>query len=351
MHRLITLLALAILTTTTSLQAADPFGLSQKESQIFVNNRILATVNGKAISVIDVMKKMDMQFYKQYPQYIASAPARFQYYQAQWQGTLQEMIDKELVLADSEELKLPISHGDIRQEMENLFGPNIILSLDKVGLTYNEAWTMVEEDMRLQRMIYLRANAKAVRTVNPQAIRAAYEEFAKSSTEPESWEYSSITIRHPDPVIGAEVANFVYQQLQAKDSSLEQLQNAVNEVVSFKEAKLSASEKLKQNEKELNPDNKIVLNQLNPNQYSLPIAQQSRREKATLYRIFKLFSYHPAGAPPFNEVEGRIRNLLISKASNIETDAYLKRLRAHYHVDEKHIKQMRSDDFAPFVLW
>ena len=29
----------------------------------------------------------------------------------------------------------------------HFFGPNIIANLDKIGLTYNEAWTMVRNDI------------------------------------------------------------------------------------------------------------------------------------------------------------------------------------------------------------
>ncbi|MBA3815063.1 MAG: SurA N-terminal domain-containing protein, partial [Parachlamydiaceae bacterium] len=116
---------------TPLLLKADPFLFNtEQELQIVVNNRILAKVNGKAISVMDLMKKMDLLFYRQFPQYISSAQARYQFYQANWKHLLEEIIDKELILADAQDAKIPISAGDVRQEMEVLFGPNIISNLD-----------------------------------------------------------------------------------------------------------------------------------------------------------------------------------------------------------------------------
>src|SRR5262245_8170025 len=109
---------------------SDALRLGPHENiQIIINNRILAKVNGKAISAFDVMKKMDMLFYRQYPEYTAIPQARLQFYQVSWKRVLQELIDKELILADAEESKLQVSAGDIRQEMELLLGPNIHSSL------------------------------------------------------------------------------------------------------------------------------------------------------------------------------------------------------------------------------
>src|ERR1700738_2776124 len=126
--------------------------LQNQGERIFVNNRILAKINGKPISVVDVMKKMDLLFYKRYPQYTSIPAARFQFYQLHWQYVLNELIDKELVMADAADNKLPLTPGDIRQEMEEWFGPNIIVNLDQAGLTFDEAWKLVEEDLILQRM-------------------------------------------------------------------------------------------------------------------------------------------------------------------------------------------------------
>ena len=48
--------------------AAEPGPMSFNEPEhLIVNNRILAKVNGKTISVVDVMKKMDVFLNRAYP--------------------------------------------------------------------------------------------------------------------------------------------------------------------------------------------------------------------------------------------------------------------------------------------
>src|SRR5205085_3839907 len=97
----------------------------EDDKRIIVNNRILAKVNGKALSVYDIMKKMDLLFYRAFPEYTSSTVARFQFYEMNWQAVLRDLIDKELIIADADENKVEVSSGDVRQEMETLFGPNI----------------------------------------------------------------------------------------------------------------------------------------------------------------------------------------------------------------------------------
>jgi hypothetical protein len=74
--------------------------------KIVINNRILGRVNGKPISTYDLMKKMDVSFFRQYPEYASSIEARFQYYEMVWKSALAEMIDKQLILADAQESKI-----------------------------------------------------------------------------------------------------------------------------------------------------------------------------------------------------------------------------------------------------
>lgn len=325
---------------------------AEREPLIFVNNRILATVNGKAISVIDVMKKMDMQFYKQYPQYTSSVTARFQFYQISWKHVLQELIDKELVMADAEEAKVVVSGGDVRQEMESMFGPNIILNLDKVGLTFEEAWKMVEADLILRRLMSYRVHAKAVRDVTPQKVRTAYEEYAKANIRPEEWQYIVISIRNPDPSQAAEAAHIAYRYLVDEHQPLANLSAKISDISAIgSSTKVTVSETFKHVEKDLSPAYKEPLSKLQPDTYSEPLAQKSRTDsKNAVFRIFYLKEHTPEGFVPFAEVEVKLKNKLIEEAIDKETEAYLKKLREHHHVQDSQIAELTSGDFQPFVL-
>lgn len=329
----------------------DSFTLGQElPSQIFVNNRILATVNGKPISVIDIMKKMDMMFYSQFPQYTSSVEIRHQFYQVNWKRVLQDLIDKELVLADAEEHEIKLTNGDIRQEMETLFGPNIILNLDKVGLTFDEAWKMVRGDLIIRRMVFYRANSKGINKVTPQRVKEAYEQYAKDNVRPDEWHYMVISIRDQDAKRGAEAASFVRQLLVEQGVSYKELPEKLAESPFASATKVSISQDFQHGEKDLSPAYKEVITTLGDGGYSQPIPQKSRNDNSTLFRVFHLKKFTPSGVQPFSEVENQLKEQLLNKAINKETEAYLLKLRRHFNVQEGYNPELSSDDFQPFVL-
>lgn len=342
-------LCFVLATLSAALQAkSDPSFLlgAEEPAHIVVNNRILAKVNGKAISVIDLMKKMDILFYREFPQYTSSAQARYQFYQANWKHVFQEMVDKELIVADAEENKLPVSSGDVRQEMEQLFGPNIIGNLDKVGLTFDDAWKIVQGDILIRRMIHIRVNTKAMRCITPQDVRAAYEEFAKTNIRSDEWTYQVVTIRDKDPSTGAQAANIAYQMLTEDSIALADVPAKIKELPTIgKTSNVNISEEYRHNEKEVSPAYKEILVQLGAGQYSRPSSHKSRTDNSTVFRIFYLKEMIPGGAIPYNEVENKLKDKLLGDGIVKESKAYIKRLRRHFDVQE-----MITEDFQPFSI-
>lgn len=351
--RKIPLIITAFNLTTASLFCAPSSILfdSDKNQHIFVNNRIVANVRGKAVSIIDVMKKMDLVFYRRFPEYSSSVEARFQFYQINWRHILKEIIEKELILADAEESKIPISNGDIRQEMENLFGPNIIANLDKAGLTYDDAWELVKEEIIMRKMISFKINAKAVRSVVPNDVRTAYEEFAKKNKTPDQWSYRVITVRGKDPTECAETANSVLHFVNEGISSIDNLQEKLKDPsITRNKTTVSLSEEYKHSEKELSDSYKEIITSLAPNEFSKPIAQKSKADKSMVFRIFYLKEPIKGGVPPFAEVEPKLKNKLIDDAVDKEANLYMAKLRAHFNVKEEDQAKLIPDNFEPFSL-
>lgn len=337
----------------SSLEAkSEPFLFGQEESgHILINNRILAKVNGKAISVVDLMKKLDILFYKQFPQYTSSTQARFQFYQANWKQVFDELVDKELILADAEENKLPVSSGDVRQEMEHMFGPNIIANLDKVGLTFDDAWKIVRGDITIRRMLYYRINAKAMRLVTPQDIRIAYEQFAETNIRPDIWKYRVISIRSKDQGAGAEAANAVHHLLTEEKIALDDLPARFKELPSSKEGmQLNVSDAFIHDDKEVSANYKETLATLTSGSFSAPVAQKSRQDKSTVFRVFYLEELAKGGPVPYQEVENKLKDYLTDIAISKETKTYLAKLRRHFDVQEPQKEEIASGNFQPFVI-
>lgn len=334
---------------------AEPFLFGDQEKmQVTVNNRILAKVNGKVISVVDLMKKMDMLFYRQFPEYASSSQARFQFYQINWKHLLKELIDKELIVADAEEAKIQVSAGDVRQEIESLFGPNIIANLDKIGLTFDEATKMVQSDIIIRRMLYFRVHAKALRQITPQVVRNFYEtKYSKENIREKEWQYQVVSIRAKDAAKAGQVAQLVHDLLVNQEATLETLQEKLKEkeiLANARAPSVNVSEEYKHSEKEISSAYKEILSKQELGSYSQPFSQKSRSDNSTVVRILFLKSMSPGGVIPLSEIENQLRDKLVDIAVEKETDIYLTKLRKHFDVRENQLNEMVSEDFEPFAL-
>lgn len=325
---------------------------TQQEGKIIVNNRILTKINGKPITTYDIAKKMDMGFYRYFPEYASSTTARYQYYQANWKYVLEELMTKELILADAQENKIEMSSGDVRQEMEFLFGPNMIENLDKAGMSFDEASKIVQGDLLLRRTLGARVNAKVVRLVTPAKVRKAYEEFIQDPNNARltNWRYQVVTIRDRTPKKNEETANKVYNLL-LEGVPLDKLIDTMKERnLLGRKAKINVSDEIQNNEKELSVSYKDVLANMEAGMYSQPAAQKSRVDHTTVYRLFYLKEKIPGGMPTFKEMENTLKEQLLRTTLDDETEAYLKKLKIHFHVRDNDIGNMVPANYQPFIL-
>lgn len=315
----------------------DPFLLQKDDHlKIIVNNRVLAEVHGKPITLMDAVKRMDILFLKQFPEYTQSVNARYQFYQSNWKHILEELIEKELVLADSVEVKMDVSGADVRQEMENLFGPNIIVNLDKIGLSLDEANKIIASDIAIRRMMFMRVTSKALGLVTPQETRILYDKYVKENTKDPVYTYRVLTVRDAK---GKEIAESILGKLKEKGS----LQEAA---VGISQANIS--EVYNHTPKEIAPKNMEILAKMSPGQISDIVAQQSRADNSTVYRVLSLEKFTPGGAPGYTEVESKLKEMLLDEHMTSVHDEYVKRLKRHYAIKDHDIKI--PDDFIPFSI-
>lgn len=106
---------------------------------------------------------MDMVLHQNYPQHAESVPARFQFYTSSWRSVFMEMVDMELILADAKDKEIKLTDGDVREEIENRFGPNVLQTLDGLRLSYDDAWKMIKNDLLMQRMVWFLFSRKRCR--------------------------------------------------------------------------------------------------------------------------------------------------------------------------------------------
>lgn len=319
--------------------SAAPFS---SEPKIAVQNAILAKVNGKTISVIDVKKKMDMIFHQHYPQLAESSGTRIQFYESSWRRVLMDLIDNELMLADAEEKEVKVTDGDIREVMEERFGPNIMQTLDKIGLTYEEAWKLIKNEITVQRMSWWFVHSKAASSVTPQDIRQAYRLYLQDHPGYTEWTYKVISIRADQPK-NVDIEK-IYQTLIETHKAPDE--NALK-TLAVPGVEISLSKEFATKTEDLSEIHKAALAPLSPNTYSKPSLQKSRSETKTVYRIFYLIDKHEFPAPSFEALSLKLREDLTQKAALQESQEYLEKLRKRYGFEER---KTIPEDLHPFSL-
>jgi len=338
---------------TVYAQDSIPGMYAQEDSQeLIVYNRILAKVNSKTISVIDVMKKMDLFLQRYYPQYTQSKAARFQYYSTQWRDTLAQMIDQELMQADAEHLELKVSDAEVREEMLDRFGPAIIQTLDQIGMTYEEARKMVFAEMVVQRIMWYRVNSKALNSVNPQDIKEAYKKYCEKNPAMEEWEYQVLSLRSANQnmseLLAKKAADLLHSSAHADLAAISEEIKA--ESTDENPVAINLSPDLKADEKSIAQAHKDVLKTLSPGSFSAPISQVSRADQSIVYRIFYLKNHSKKEIPPFQKMSDQLKDELLQQAAARENGQYIAKLRERLGYDEKHMMESLPSDFQPFAL-
>lgn len=329
--------AILCLLTLSVLASPPPIDLAD-DHQIAVQNTILAKVNGNTISVMDVKKKMDLAFHRNYSHLENSNQARHQFYEGSWRYVLRDLIDQELMLIKAEEMQVPLSEGDVRNEIETRFGPNIMITLDRIGLSYDEAFKMIRDELIVQRMNWWFIHSKAISQVTPQDIRQAFQKHVKENPAFEEKKYQVIVIRGNTP---EETAKKAHALLKEKDLPPEEMRSSLLAL----DPSIQISAEYSASDKELSESHKIALSSLKPGSYSSPIFQKGKNDQQVAARIFflKESTFHPA--PQFENLVYDLRNELIQKAVAQESEAYLSRLRKDYPLYENCPK-----DLHPFTL-
>ena len=117
----------------------------------------------------------------------------------------------------------------------------------------------------------------------------------------------------------------------------------------FEKGTISVSDPIFHTEADLSESIKEPIKQLSSQNYSLPLAQKSRTDNSTVFRIIYLIEKVPGGAVTYKEIESQLQEELYDKAMSRESSAYLKKLHQH-HAFQNNLEETIPSDFQPFVL-
>ncbi len=326
---------------------AAPSQLShrQQREQIAIQNRVLLKINGKAITVMDLVRKLDLLFYRQFPEYSDIAAAKYQYYMANWRALLATMIDDELIMADASEKEVEVTDADIREEMEQLFGPDVVLNLDRIGWTYDEAVKILKEEFIVRRMVQMMVRSKANVAVHPREMKKFFQKMSESEPEEPIWNYEMLTVNSSGDEASTKSLQEAFEMLVEKKINLEGAVEALK--AKGLEARFS---EFSRKASELSDSHKEVLAAIDSRGYSEPRYFPGKKEGTGLFRIFHLQEKKESARLAFQAVEKKIASTLMEEAVSRENSAYLQRLRIHFGITEDYLSKMVPEDFQPFQL-
>lgn len=331
------------------LAAPPPFPAFSDDGAIAFQNTLLCKVNDEPISMLDVKKRMDIRFHQLYPELADSAQARFQFYEVSWRPILGEILDEELILADAKDKDVTLSDGEVREEMEHRFGPRIMHTLEKIGLTYEEASKIIKNDLIAKRMTGWFIQLKGMQKVTPQDIRAAYRDYLKEHPPYKEWTYQVLSLRGDSPQEkGAALFTKLQEILAGKEEKISPavLADSLKRIAPA----LQISPVYTAKDQELSEAHRKALAALKPGEYSAPLSQKSKATGEEVVRIFYLGEVSAHEPPQFEEIASLLRDELIQKSVAKEAESYLGKLRAQYGYDAKEIEASLPKDFQPFVL-
>lgn len=319
---------------------------SQKHGDIVVNNRILLKINGEAISVVDVVKKMDLIFYRQYPQLINNPMARYEFYMTNFQGLFFALVNDYMVLADSEDKEIEVTDGDIREELESLFGPDVVANIDKIGLTFDEAWELLKREITVRRMNMMMVRSKAMSEVHPKELKVLYDEYVKQNPAQNVWHYHILTFKGNEKEKVQNVADKAFLQMTEKNIT------PFDVSLIFKESdtEFSLSDEFVRSEKEISSSHKAVLEKLNEKGVSHPSLQANLKEPYFVAKIFYLKEQKRNVPITFAEIQDKLEHELLQKAVMRYSEQYSEKLRERYGITNEYISQMIPQNFQPFAL-
>lgn len=316
---------------------------------LIVHNRILAKVNGKSISVVDVMKKMEVFLSQAHSEKDASSLSHYQFYLQNWKDTLNQMIDNELIIADAEKLEMKITDAEIREKIHERFGPNIMKNLDQLGISHDEAWNMIYAEIAVQRMSWYRVHSKALGRVGPQDIKNEYEIYLSNTQPQEEWKYQVLSVRAASESIGNVFAKKAQNLLRSDSLPFETLAKLFQNEMKDADLNVTVSNEYQVSGEEISSEHKAVLCSLEPGKYSDLITQVSRREKTKIHRVFFLKEHKITPQKSFEKMVDSLHNQLVMDEVHKEFPVYLKKLRKQFNYEENEINAI-PDDFVPFEI-
>ena len=304
-----------------------------KGEKLVIDNKILATINGEHISVLDVKKKIDFILKSRNPSKNLTLSEKFLAYNSQWRHALHQMIFAKLIEWDSKS----VSKGDIPENIIHgtildKFGVKYLEVLDDSSMTLEDARKIVKKDLFVRQMNSL--VAMKARDV-PKNIRMEYDRFVKKNPETDVLEYRIVTVsKSTDNESPFEHAKIVYDSILKGDKDIDS--------VAAEDKAVKVSKLYTVNAIDLNSKFRTILSKLDSKEFSSPI--EGRKRAQIFYLHNKSHFDPPSFVSKYLEIEQELMMKNISKIEQNRFKEFEKRYGYSVMDDDK------LNSFTPFRL-
>ncbi len=341
-----------LLVCAFSLLQANPllsppsFSLEQEEPSLVIHNALLAKIQDKPITVFDVVKRLDMQFYRIYPELKDKTMARYQFYKNSWKAVLQDLIHTELILLDASKKEVKLPDGEIREEFENRFGPNSRKTLEKLKLDYEEAWDITRKELLVQKMLGFFVHYKAQQKVTPEGIWNAYQAHLEKNPSSEEFLYRVVTVKAGSKEEAKKLAEETALSLVNYTSDLDSSKVSLDELKkAYKESSVQVSSLFTQKKEDLSSSFFSALAPLKEKEFSPPI--EFSQKGSSFFRLFYLQEKKETQGASFEALSSSLREEVFQKKAEEASQVYLEKLKKIY---KHNIQTYLSENFEPFSL-
>lgn len=308
---------------------SDSFSQSsflKDNKEFFINNRVLFRVKDNTITVMDVIHKMNLLFYKSYPHLVQSSMSKAEFYSGLWAVLVEAIIDDFLIVADAEEKKVSVDAKDVRREMERSFGDNLMDIISSFNMTEEDIFKIMERDLIVQKMLGIMVRSKVSLLISPGKIKEVYREQLRNYHREKQWSYVILTLESTSEENTLAVAEEIHDTIINQRSLNEQ---AICRFAAKKDVKIKISNLLQGSEKTLSKVHQNILTNADFDLCSKPFVYKKNQ-----IRLFVIKEFSFTKEKSFSELEEQLHVELLEKLFEKEESLYREKLRKRFAFDK-----------------
>lgn len=295
---------------------------SKNEKELFINNKILFRFKNNTITIMDVIHKMNLLFYKSYPHLIHSNISKMQFYSGLFPVLAEAVIDDFLIVADAEEKKISVDIRDVKREIEKFFGDALIDVTNAFNMTEEDVFKIIQRDLIVQKMLGVMVRSRATMFVSPNKIKEAYKEKLKNYKQEKFWSYVILTLDSASVDSTLTFAEEIYDKIISNGFFKEE---EILQLASEKNIEIKISNLLQGTENSLSQMHRGILIAADSNLCSKPISYKKDK-----IRLFVIKEFSITKEKSFSELEEQLHSELLEKLFEKQELIYREKLREKY---------------------